>query len=128
MELEAIELPPTGVPMIDIRKLWTVFTTAEKRFVVHQDLDLAVQRGEILSIVGGSGTGKTVLLRQILGLETPTRGEIEVMGQSVADLGRKGAASRIGILFQHGALFYALTPHENLAFLGRPSTRRSRDL
>jgi phospholipid/cholesterol/gamma-HCH transport system ATP-binding protein len=116
MELDPVELPPAGAPIVDIRKLWTVFTTEEKRFVVHQDLDLTVTRGEILSIVGGSGTGKTVLMRQILGLETPTQGEIEVMGQSVAELGRKGAASRIGMLFQHGALFSAFSVLENVAF------------
>ena len=103
-------------PVVEIRKLWTAFATPERRFVVHQDLDLTVHRGEVLSIVGGSGTGKTVLLRQILGLETPTRGEIRVMGEPVATLGRHGAASRIGMLFQHGALFSAFTLLENIAF------------
>src|SRR4051812_7571118 len=94
-------------PVVDIRKLWSVFTTPERRFVVHQDLDLTVQQGEVLSIVGGSGTGKTVLLRQILGLETPAQGEIRVLGQPAEQIGEKGAASRIGMLFQHGALFSA---------------------
>ena len=102
--------------MVDIRGLWTVFTTPEKRFVVHQDLELTVQRGEVLSVVGGSGTGKTVLLRQILALEQPARGEILVLGQPAGDLGQKGAASRIGMLFQHGALFSAFTVLENIAF------------
>ncbi|MEO5670530.1 MAG: ATP-binding cassette domain-containing protein [Ramlibacter sp.] len=105
-----------GVPIIDIRKLWTAFATPEKRFVVHQDLDLAVKRGEVLSLVGGSGTGKTVLLRQILGLETPAKGEIRVLGQPVGRLERRGAASRIGMLFQHGALFSAFSVLENIAF------------
>jgi phospholipid/cholesterol/gamma-HCH transport system ATP-binding protein len=105
-----------AAPMVEIRKLWTVFTSPERRFVVHEDLDLEVRRGEVLSLVGGSGTGKTVLLRQILGLETPTRGEIKVLGQSVSELGRRGAASRIGMLFQHGALFSAFTVLENIAF------------
>jgi phospholipid/cholesterol/gamma-HCH transport system ATP-binding protein len=115
-ELVATELPAGGAPMVDIRKLWSVFETPEKRFVVHQDLDLAVQRGEVLSIVGGSGSGKTVLLRQILGLETPTKGDIFVLGQPVGQLGRKGAAGRIGMLFQHGALFSAFSVLENIAF------------
>jgi phospholipid/cholesterol/gamma-HCH transport system ATP-binding protein len=115
-ELVATEIPASGAPMVDIRKLWSVFETPEKRFVVHQDLDLTVQRGEVLSIVGGSGSGKTVLLRQILGLETPTRGDIFVLGQPVGQLGRKGAASRIGMLFQHGALFSAFSVLENIAF------------
>jgi phospholipid/cholesterol/gamma-HCH transport system ATP-binding protein len=103
-------------PVVDIRKLWTEFDTPERKFVVHQDLDLTVHRGEVLSIVGGSGTGKTVLLRQILGLETPTRGEIAVMGEPAQNIGRRGAASRIGMLFQHGALFSAFTVLENIAF------------
>ena len=107
---------PAGAPIIDIRGLWTAFSTPEKRFVVHQDLDLAVQRGEVLSLVGGSGTGKTVLLRQILGLESPTKGQIRVLGQPVGRLERRGAASRIGMLFQHGALFSAFSVLENIAF------------
>jgi phospholipid/cholesterol/gamma-HCH transport system ATP-binding protein len=106
----------SGEPVVDIRKLWTVFTTPEKRFVVHQDLDLSVQQGEVLSIVGGSGTGKTVLLRQILGLETPAKGDIKVLGQPAEQIGEKGAASRIGMLFQHGALFSAFSLLENIAF------------
>ena len=111
-----VTLPASGLPMVDIRKLWTVFTTPEGRFVVHQDLDLAVQRGEVLSLVGGSGTGKTVLLRQILGLETPDQGEVHVLGQPVGQLGERGAASRIGMLFQHGALFSAFSVLENISF------------
>jgi phospholipid/cholesterol/gamma-HCH transport system ATP-binding protein len=103
-------------PIVEIRKLWTEFDTPERKFVVHQDLDLTVQQGEVLSIVGGSGTGKTVLLRQILGLETPSRGEITVMGEPARNMGRRGAASRIGMLFQHGALFSAFTVLENIAF------------
>jgi phospholipid/cholesterol/gamma-HCH transport system ATP-binding protein len=109
-------LPGAGAPMVEIRKLWTVFETPEKRFVVHQDLDLTIQRGEVLSLVGGSGTGKTVLLRQILGLETPAEGEVFVLGQPVGSLGRRGAASRIGMLFQHGALFSAFSVLENISF------------
>jgi phospholipid/cholesterol/gamma-HCH transport system ATP-binding protein len=105
-----------GLPMVGIHGLWTVFTTPERRFVVHENLDLEVRRGEVLSLVGGSGTGKTVLLRQILGLETPTKGEIKVLGQPVSSLGRKGAASRVGMLFQHGALFSAFSVLENIAF------------
>jgi len=109
-------LPAAGQPMVEIRKLWTVFESPERRAVVHQDLDLTVQRGEVLAIVGGSGTGKTVLLRQILALESPAKGEIEVLGQPAGQLGPKGAASRIGMLFQHGALFSAFSVLENVAF------------
>ncbi|QJC54877.1 putative phospholipid import ATP-binding protein MlaF [Polaromonas vacuolata] len=102
--------------VVEINKLWTVFPNGEKEFVVHKDLNLSVQRGEVLSLVGGSGTGKTVLLRQILGLEMPTRGEITVLGRPAAEIGRRGAASRVGMLFQQGALFSAFSVLENIAF------------
>jgi len=111
-------------PVVDIKKLWTVFKNGDpstgsgqaKESVVHKDLDLTVERGEILSLVGGSGTGKTVLLRQVLGLEQPTKGEITVLGRPAAELSRRGAAGRVGMLFQQGALFSAFTVLENIAF------------
>ena len=84
--------------------------------VIHKDLNLQVQRGEVLSIVGGSGTGKTVLLRQMLGLERPARGEIRILGRPLQALDRRGASSRVRMLFQHGALFSAFTVLENVAF------------
>ena len=102
--------------VVDIKKLWTVFNNGDKESVVHKDLDLTIARGEILSLVGGSGTGKTVLLRQVLGLEQPTKGDITVLGRPAAELGRRGAASRVGMLFQQGALFSAFTVLENIAF------------
>ena len=102
--------------IVDIKKLWTVFKNGDKEVVIHKDLDLAVQRGEILSLVGGSGTGKTVLLRQMLGLEHPTKGDITVLGKPVSEMGQRGAASRIGMLFQQGALFSAFTVLENIGF------------
>ncbi|HSV45142.1 MAG TPA: ATP-binding cassette domain-containing protein, partial [Ramlibacter sp.] len=102
--------------MVDIRGLWTAFNTPERRFVVHKDLDFQVGRGEVVSLVGGSGTGKTVLLRQILGLERPARGRVEVLGQPVERMGQRGAASLVGMLFQHGALFSAFSVLENIAF------------
>ena len=105
-----------SAPAVEIKKLWTVFENGDKESVVHKDLDLVIQRDEILSLVGGSGTGKTVLLRQILGLEHPAKGEITVLGRPAAELGRRGAASRVGMLFQQGALFSAFTVLENIAF------------
>ena len=107
-------LPPDAA--IEVKKLWTIFKNGNKETVVHQDLDLRVERGEILSLVGGSGTGKTVLLRQMLGLEHPSRGDITVLGRPAAELGRAGAAARVGMLFQQGALFSAFTVLENIAF------------
>jgi phospholipid/cholesterol/gamma-HCH transport system ATP-binding protein len=102
--------------VVDITSLSTVFTNGDKQSVVHKDLDLRIQRGEFLSLVGGSGTGKTVLLRQMLGLEQPTTGEITVLGKPAAELGKRGAAQRVGMLFQQGALFSAFTVLENIAF------------
>ena len=100
--------------VVEIRKLWTVFG----EFVVHKDLDLDIARAEILSIVGGSGTGKTTLLRQIIGLEKPTRGEVRIFGQVMGELDdaqRARVRRRWGMLFQHGALFSALPVFDNIA-------------
>lgn len=85
--------------------------------VVHQDLDLKVRRGEILGVVGGSGTGKSVLMRSIIGLQTPAEGEIEVFGRSVLGIDPEedvGIRNRWGVLFQGGALFSTLTVGENV--------------
>lgn len=87
------------------------------RQVVHDDLDLDIRRGEILGIVGGSGTGKSVLLRQMLGLMRPQAGRIEVLGHDLARLSRAGWSSlraRQGVLFQDGALFSSLTVAQNV--------------
>ena len=110
--------PPSnaGPDVVEIEGLWTVFHKPGSDVVVHRDLNLRVRRGEIVSLVGGSGTGKTVLLRQILGLEAPARGRITVLGRPAAQLGSKGAASRVGMLFQHGALFSAFSVLDNIAF------------
>lgn len=86
-------------------------------FVVHQDLSLTVNRGEILGVVGGSGTGKSVLMRSIIGLQTPSAGEIEVFGRSITSAEPDevlGVRNRWGVLFQGGALFSTLTVGENV--------------
>jgi phospholipid/cholesterol/gamma-HCH transport system ATP-binding protein len=102
--------------LVEIRGLWTVFESPDgDEQIVHQDLDLDIRRGEVLSLVGGSGTGKTVLLRQILGLEHPTRGEVRVLGRKPGQFGAAGAA-QMGMLFQRGALFSAFSVLENIAF------------
>jgi phospholipid/cholesterol/gamma-HCH transport system ATP-binding protein len=85
--------------------------------IVHEDLDLDVYKGEILGVVGGSGTGKSVLMRSIIGLQTPDAGEITVFGEPM--IGRpeeeaKHVRRRWGILFQGGALFSTLTVAENV--------------
>ena len=85
--------------------------------VVHENLSLDVKRGEILGIVGGSGTGKSVLLRSIVGLREPQAGDLTVFGQRLKDLSeveRQAIEQRWGILFQDGALFSALSVAENV--------------
>lgn len=102
--------------VVEIDGLCSGFTTRGVRAIIHQDLSLSIARGEFLSIVGGSGSGKTVLLRQMLGLETPLKGRVTVLGEPAGELARAGGASRVGMLFQHGALFSAFTVLENIAF------------
>lgn len=103
----------TNAPIIKVRGL-------VKRFgdhVVHDGLDLDVRRGEIIGIVGGSGTGKSVLLQQIVGLLKPDAGRIEVLGQSVRDTSDeeyRRLRRRWGVMFQDGALFSSLTVRQNV--------------
>lgn len=114
---DASLLPAPGDPVIEIRGLTSAFALPEGgRVVIHKDLDLTVRRGEVLTLVGGSGTGKTVLLRQMLGLNTPAAGSVRVLGRPAAELGRPGAAARVGMLFQQGALFSAFSVLDNIAF------------
>lgn len=114
---DASLLPALGEPIIEIRGLTSAFALPEGgRVVIHKDLDLTVRRGEVLTLVGGSGTGKTVLLRQMLGLNTPAAGSVRVLGRPAAELGRPGAAARVGMLFQQGALFSAFSVLDNIAF------------
>jgi phospholipid/cholesterol/gamma-HCH transport system ATP-binding protein len=100
-------------PIIRVRGLANRFGEQ----VVHDGLDLDVKRGEILGVVGGSGTGKSVLMRSILGLHRPDAGEIEVLG---VDARADNPANRLhierntGVLFQDGALFSSLTVGENV--------------
>jgi phospholipid/cholesterol/gamma-HCH transport system ATP-binding protein len=100
-------------PVITVRGLRTQFGTQ----VVHDGLDLDVRRGEILGIVGGSGSGKSVLMRAILNLRPPQAGTIEVLGQPVSALRAHQLTlqRQTGVLFQDGALFSSLTVAENVA-------------
>ena len=85
--------------------------------VVHEGLDLEVRRGEILGVVGGSGTGKSVLMRSIIGLQRPDEGDVVVFGESNIDRDETEAVDirkRWGVLFQGGALFSTLTVAENV--------------
>ncbi|SFR38695.1 phospholipid/cholesterol/gamma-HCH transport system ATP-binding protein [Marinobacter gudaonensis] len=101
-------------PVIEVRQLSNRFGD----HVVHEDLDLDLLRGEILGVVGGSGTGKTVLLRSIVGLHTPSAGHIRVFGEDLTELPsakRSDIEQRFGVLFQGGALFTSLNLQENIA-------------
>jgi len=100
-------------PLVEVRGLVNRFGTQ----IVHDGLDMTVERGEVFGIVGGSGSGKSVLLRSILGLQRPQGGEVRLQGRvlnrlSVAEL-RKMKAS-YGVTFQQGALFTSLTVLQNV--------------
>ena len=86
---------------------------------VHSDVNLTVKKGEILAIIGGSGSGKTTILRSVLMLLKPAAGSIRVFGQDISELDEHGANAlrrRWGMLFQHSALFSAMTVLENVMF------------
>ncbi len=98
--------------VIEVRGLDNRFGTQ----VVHQNLDLTVRRGEILGVVGGSGTGKSVLMRSVLGLRRPDAGSVRVLGFDPhgSDADRAAIERHTGVLFQEGALFSSLDVAENV--------------
>jgi phospholipid/cholesterol/gamma-HCH transport system ATP-binding protein len=110
----ALEAAEATVPLIEVKGLISAF--GDRR--VHDGLDLTVNTGEVLGVVGGSGAGKSVLLNSIIGLKTPEGGQITVFG---TDINRSSHAEmeaveqRWGVLFQNGALFSNLTVRENVA-------------
>ena len=100
-------------PIIRIRGLRNQFGTQ----VVHDNLDMDVYPGEIIGLVGGSGSGKSVLLRSILGLHEPNAGSIKLYGEEVLAMDERERArlqARSGVLFQNGALFSSLSVLENV--------------
>ena len=104
----------SGEAIIQVRDLTNQFGAQ----VVHQHLDLDLYRGEVLGVVGGSGTGKSVLLRTIVGLRQPNAGTVRVFGEDLLTLasGRRSELERrFGVLYQRGALFSSLTVLENIA-------------
>ena len=115
--------------VVEVRGLRTQFG----RNVIHEGLDLDLRRGEILGVVGGSGTGKSVLLRTIVGLKRPEGGTIRVLGVDVENAPapeREALGRRWGVMFQDGALFSSLTVRENVevplnAVPGLPADERA---
>lgn len=108
------ELLDQSGPAIEVRALRSQFGD----HVVHDNLDLTAMRGEVLGVVGGSGTGKSVLLNTIIGLRNPDAGTVTVFGQELKRASRRrwSALERSwGVLFQGGALFSNLTVRENIA-------------
>ncbi len=105
---------PASDVVIEVRDLVNRFGTQ----TVHDRLDLDVHHGEILGVVGGSGSGKSVLLRSIVGLMQPTAGTVRVFGEDLLALPaerRSQIERRFGVLFQRGALFSSLSVVENVA-------------
>ncbi len=103
----------TDAPVITVHNLMTRFGP----HIIHQNLDLEIRRGEILGIVGGSGTGKSVLMKEMIGLLRPAAGHIRVLGEDphASDSRRAEALRRRwGVLFQEGALFSALSVAQNV--------------
>ena len=121
------ETAGTREVVIEVRGLKNQFGSQ----VVHENLDLDVYRGEVLGIVGGSGTGKSVLLRSIVGLNTPAAGEIKVFGKDLRKLPddeRREQETRWGVLFQEGALFSGLTVAQNIQVPMREHLHLPQDL
>jgi phospholipid/cholesterol/gamma-HCH transport system ATP-binding protein len=99
--------------VIELRQIGTRFGT----HIVHEGLDLSVRRGEILGLAGGSGAGKSVLLREMILLQRPSSGVIELFGSNVAKLDAAGAAAlrqRWGVMFQRGGLFGSISVRANV--------------
>lgn len=116
-----------ATPVIRVRGLKTRFGQQ----VVHDGVDLDVNKGEVIGLVGGSGTGKSVLLREIVGLMVPSAGRIEVLGKDTENLSeseRLSLQARWGMLFQDGALFSSLTVLENIKVPLKEHTRLPPDL
>ncbi|MFO0606241.1 MAG: ABC transporter ATP-binding protein [Polyangiales bacterium] len=101
--------------LIEFHDVWKAFGPK----VVYQGLNLSIERGEALTIVGGSGVGKSVMLKMLIGLLSVDRGQITFDGESVLGLNAKQLArvrQRVGMLFQGAALFDSLTVRENVAY------------
>ncbi len=104
----------TGHPLVEIKDI----TMAYDGFVVQRDLDFAIERGEIFVVMGTSGCGKTTLLRHLVGLKSPAKGEILYGGKSFWGAGpehRQQMMRQFGVMYQNGALWSSMTLAENVS-------------
>ena len=110
---------PTASADQHVIEIEGLVNTVGPGIILHKDLEFKVRRDEVMSLVGGSGSGKTQLLRVILGLKRPAAGMVRVFGVPWDDPSAKkvrDARRRMGMLFQGGALYSALSVYENIAF------------
>src|SRR5512142_3314227 len=100
----ASDLSQPSLPLIEVRHIATRFGSA----VVHEDVSLTVNKGEVFAIAGGNGSGKSVLMREMILLQSPSAGIIKIFGLDIRVMSEAdilGMRRRCGVLFQHGALF-----------------------
>lgn len=120
-------ITPTETPVIEVNHVSTRFGEA----VVHEDVSLTIQRGEVFAIAGGNGCGKSTLMREIVGLQAPTSGSTRLFGmdsRSLHDGQPQEIHCRFGVMFQQGALFSSLTLAENVAAPLKEHTELGSDL
>ena len=113
--------PTKAEPVLQVESVVTRFG----RQTVHDGVSFTVRRGEVVAVIGGSGTGKSVLVKEIIGLMRPSAGSIRLLGVDVLDAAEEemnALKRRFGMLFQDGALFSSLTVAENLAVPFRENT------
>jgi len=114
-------------PIIEVAHIHTRFGTA----VVHEDVSMTIGKGEVFAIAGGNGCGKSVLMREMTLLQTPSAGEISIFAQNIRAMNDAAVGAlrrRCGVLFQHGALFSSLNVAENVAVPLREHTNLSKRL
>lgn len=114
-------------PVIEVSHISTRFGAA----VVHDDVSLTIDKGEVFAIAGGNGSGKSVLMREMILLQQPSGGNIRLFGQNIRAMSETDVSAlrrRCGVLFQHGALFSSLNVVENVAVPLREHTHLSKRL